>query len=434
MQVSVEKTSDLSRKMTVSVPEEMFQEKMAARLKSLASEVKIDGFRPGKVPQHVLKKMYGERVRGEIAGDLIGATYYKALQEQDLRPTGHPHIQPENDSVGFKYTAEFEVYPEISLEGVEQMEVSRPVSSVQDADVDGMIEKLRQHNKIWTSVERSAQEHDRVTLNLSGNCEGESFTDGKAEGFQVEIGAKQMIPGFEDNLIGLAVGVNKVFDLPFPENYGDEKLSGKVGQFEVEVTNIEESVSPDIDDEFIKAYGIDGSTDAFRADVRANLESELEQALLGKLKMVVMNTLYEKIPTAVPNTLVDQEIENMMKPYIETAKRQGMQLDELKLPRDRFEESARRRVALGLILSEVVSQNNIHLDDDKVRSTVEVMAKNYEQPEDVVTWHYEDDKRLDKVRQMVLENQAIDWLVAQAKVSDEIISFSDAMSKQGEEV
>ncbi|MEY3881053.1 MAG: hypothetical protein RIQ94_1849 [Pseudomonadota bacterium] len=431
MQVSVEKTSELSRKMTVSVPEEMFQEKMTARLKSLAREVKIDGFRPGKVPQHVLKKMYGERVRGEIAGDLIEATYYKALQEQDLRPTGYPHIQPENESVGFKYTAEFEVYPEISLEGVEQMEVLRPVSSVQDADVDGMIEKLRQQNKIWTSVERPAQEHDRVTLNLTGNCEGESFTDGKAEGFQVEIGAKQMIPGFEDNLIGLVVGANKVFDLPFPENYGDEKFSGKVGQFEVEVTSIEESVSPDIDDEFIKAYGIDGSADAFRSDVRANLESELEQALLGKLKNAVMNALYEKIQTAVPNTLVDQEVESMMAPYIETAKRREMNLDELKLPRDLFEEPARRRVALGLILSEVVSQNNIKLDDDKVRSTVEVMAKNYEDPEAVVTWHYEDDKRLDKVRQLVLENQAIDWLVAQAKVSDETISFSDAMSKQG---
>ena len=431
MQVSVEKTSELSRKMTVSVPEEMIQEKMAARLKSLAREVKIDGFRPGKVPQHVLKKMYGDRVRGEISGDLIQSTYFDALKAQDLRPAGHPHIVSEDEAAGFKYIAEFEVYPEISLEGVEQMEVSRPVSSVQEVDVDGMIEKLRAHKKVWASVDRSSQEHDRVTVNLSGNCDGESFTDGKAEGFQVEVGAKQMIPGFEDNLIGLAVGANKVFDLPFPEDYGNEKLSGKVGQFEVEVVSIEESLLPDIDDEFIKAYGIDGSIDDFRADIRANLESELEQALLGKLKVAVMNALYEKIQTAVPNTLVDEEVEDLMKPYIETAKRQKMKLDELKLPRDMFEEPARRRVALGLILSEVIDKNGIKLDENKVRSTIEGMAKSYERPQDVVSWYYADKSRLNDIRQMVLENQAIDWLVAQAKVSDEAVSFSDAMSKQG---
>ena len=219
MQVSVEKTSELSRKMTVSVPEEVVQEKMAARLKSLAREVKIDGFRPGKVPQHVVKKMYGDRVRGEIAGDLIQSTYFEALQDQDLRPAGYPHIHPSDEAEGFKYTAEFEVYPEISLEGVEQIEVSRPVATVQDADVDDMIEKLRAQKKTWTIVERESQEHDRVTISFSGASEGENFTDGKVENYQVEIGAKQMIPGFEENLIGLKAGDNKTFEVSFPEEY-----------------------------------------------------------------------------------------------------------------------------------------------------------------------------------------------------------------------
>lgn len=434
MQVSVEKTSELSRKMTVSVPEEVVQEKMAARLKSLAREVKIDGFRPGKVPQHVVKKMYGDRVRGEIAGDLIQTTYYEALQEQDLRPAGHPYIHSSDEAEGFKYTAEFEIYPEISLEGLEQIQVSRPVATVQDVDVDGMIEKLRAQKKGWSIVERASQEHDRVTISFSGACEGENFTDGKVENYQVEIGAKQMISGFEENLIGLKTGASKVFELPFPEEYGNEKLAGKVAQFDVEVISVEEPVLPEIDEAFIKAYGIEGSMDAFREDIKSNLESELEQALRGKLKNSVMNALYEKIQITVPNTLVDEEVENMMKPYIETAKRQKMKLEDLKLPRELFEEQAKRRVALGLILGEVIHKNDIKVDDNKVRATIEDMAKSYERPKDVVDWYYSDESRLNDVRQMVLENQTVDWLVAQAKVTDESISFGDAMNKQGQGV
>ena len=431
MQVSVEKTSELSRKMTVSVPEEVVQEKMAARLKSLAREVKIDGFRPGKVPQHVVVKMYGDRVRGEIAGDLIQATYYEALQDQDLRPAGHPHIHPADESEGFKYTAEFEVYPEISLEGIEQIKVTRPVATVQDVDVDGMIEKLRAQKKTWVIADRASQEHDRVTISFSGACEGENFTDGKVEDYPVEIGAKQMISGFEDNLIGLKAGANKTFEVSFPEEYGNDKLAGKVAEFEVEVISVEEPVLPEIDDAFIKAYGIEGSMDAFREDIKSNLESELEQALRGKLKNAVMDALYERVQIAVPNTLVDQEVENMMKPYIETAKRQKMKLEDLKLPRELFEEQAKRRVALGLILGEIIHKNEIKVDDNKVRSTIEDMAKSYERPKDVIDWYYSDESRLNDVRQMVLENQTIDWLVAQAKVTDQAIDFNNAMSKQG---
>ncbi len=432
MQVSVEKTSELSRKMTVSVPEEVVQEKMAARLKSLARGVKIDGFRPGKAPQHVIEKMYGNRVRGEIAEDLIQSTYYEALQDQDLSPAGHPHIHPADESEGFKYTAEFEVYPEISLEGIGQIKVTRPVAAVQDVDVDGMIEKLRAQKKTWAIDERASQEHDRVTISFSGSCEGENFTDGKVENYPVEIGAKQMVSGFEDNLIGLRAGANKTFEVSFPEEYGNDKLAGKAAQFEVEVISVEVPVLPEIDDAFIKAYGVeDGSVASFRADIKNNMERELEQALRSKLKNAVMDALYEKIQVTVPNTLVDQEVESMMKPYIETAKRQKMKLEDLKLPRELFEEQAKRRVALGLTLGEIIHKNEIKVDDNKVRSTIEDMAKSYERPRDVIDWYYSDESRLNDVRQMVLENQTVDWLVAQAKVTDQTIDFNDAMSKQG---
>ena len=431
MQVSVEKTSELSRTMTVCIPEAVVQKKMADRLKSLAREIKIDGFRPGKVPQEVVKKMYGERVRGEIAGDLIKDTYYDALEGQDLKPAGHPHIQPLDEIDGFKYTAVFEVYPEISLKGIDELEIVRPLSSVSDADVDGMIEKLRVQKQTWRVVDRPAQNSDNVTICFSGTSEGENFTDGKLEDFKVICGQKKMISGFEDNLLGLTAGAHKTFILNFPEDYGNEKLAGKAAEFEVGVVEVEEPVLAEIDEAFIKAYGIeDGLIESFRADVKNNMQRELDQALRSKLKSSVMDALYGKVKLTVPNTLVDVEMESLMKPYIETAKRQKMKLEDLKLPRDSFEDQAKRRVALGLILGEVIQKESIKLDNDKVRSTIEDMAKSYERPEDVVAWYYSDESRLNEVQQMVLEDQVVEWLVGQAKVSDETVNFNDVMDKQ----
>lgn len=431
MQVSVEKTSELSRKMTVSVPEEVVQEKMAARLKSLAREVKVDGFRPGKVPQHVVKKMFGDRVRGEITGDLIQSTYYEALQNYDLKPAGYPHINPSDGNEGFIYTAEFEVYPEISLEGIEQLDIVKPTAKVEEADVDDMIEKLRAQKKYWVPVEREARDQDRVTISFTGTSESENFTDGKVEDFQVEIGAKKMIPGFEDNLAGLKTGETKSFSVSFPEDYGNQKLAGKEAEFEVEVSKIEESNLPEVNEQFIKEYGIDeGSVASFREDVRNNMERELGQALHGKLKNAVMDALHEKIQIAVPSTLVDQEIESLMEPYKQTAKRQKIKLEDLQLPAGIFEEQAKRRVALGLILAEIIQKNDIKLNVDKVRSTIEDMSKSYETPEDVVNWYYADEKRLNDVQQMVLEDQTIDWLVAQSKVSESSLTFSEVMDKR----
>ena len=431
MQVSVEKTSELSRKMTVSVPEAVVQEKMAERLKSLARDVKIDGFRPGKVPQQVVKKMFGDRVRGEIASDLINETYFDAIEGQDLKPVGHPHIQPLDEVDGFKYTAVFEVYPEISLEGVTQLEVLRPVATVSESDVDQMIDKLRAQQQTWHIVDRPALKYDNITISFSGTSEGENFTEGRVEDFQVVCGSKKMIPGFEENLVGLDVGAHKTFTLNFPEDYGNEKLAGKTAEFDVDVIKVEEPLLAEIDEAFVKAYGIeDGSVESFRVDVKNNMERELELALRGKLKGSVMDALYEKIPLTIPNSLVDIEIENLMKPYIETAKRQKKSLDDLSLPRDMFEGRAKRRVALGLILGEIIQKNAIKLDDDKVRSTIEDMAKSYERPQDVVNWYYTDESRLNEVQQMVLEDQTIEWLVAQAKVSDEQVNFSDVMDRQ----
>ncbi|MGZ8195162.1 MAG: trigger factor [Methylosarcina sp.] len=431
MQVSVEKTSELSRKMTVSVSEDVVQEKMAERLKSLAREIKIDGFRPGKVPAHVVKKMYGDKVRSEVTGDLIQSTFYQALQDQDLKPAGYPHIHPAEETEGFKYTAVFEVYPEISLQGVNQLEIQRPVATVEEADVDAMIEKLRVQRKSWNTVDRASEINDRITISFTGSAEGENFTDGKVENYSVEIGSKQMIPGFEDNLIGLAAGGNKTFTVSFPEDYGNAQLAGKAAEFEVEVVKVEEPVLPEIDEAFIKAYGItEGTLEAFREDVRNTMERELEQALRGNLKNAVMDALYEKVQVTIPNSLIDEEVENLMKPYKESAKKRKMKLEDLQLPRDMFEEQAKRRVALGLVLGEIIQQNGIKVDNDKVRSVIEDMSRNYERPQDVIDWYYRDEKRLNDVQQMVLEDQAVEWLISQGKVTDYPMSFSDVMQNQ----
>ncbi|MEE9336504.1 MAG: trigger factor [Methylococcaceae bacterium] len=431
MQVSVEKTSELSRKMTVSLPENMVQEKMEARYKSLAREVKIDGFRPGKVPVRVVKKMYSDRVRGEVTGDLVQSTYYKALQEQELVPVGHPRISPIEETAGFEYIAEFEVYPEVSLEGLPKLEIVRPVATVEQTDQDAMIDKLRDQKKEWEVVERASEKDDRVTIHFSGVCEGENFTEGKVEDYPVEIGSGNMIPGFDEELIGLETGGNKTFKIIFPEEYGKKELAGKEAEFDIEVTKIETPTLPEINEEFIKTYGIkDGTVESFNTDVKANMERELAQGLKGVLKNSVMDALYENIQIEVPNASVDQEIQNLMKPYEANAKQQNMKLEDLDLPKEMFEEQAKRRVALGLLLSEIIQKNEIKVDDSKVRTTIEDMANSYERPEDVIDWYYSDETRLNEIKQMVLEDQAVDWIVNQAQVTEENVSFDDVMEKQ----
>jgi trigger factor len=417
--------------MTVSIPDAIVQEKMETRFKTLAREVKVHGFRPGKVPANMVKKLYGERVRSEVTGDLIQSSYFEALQLENLAPAGQPHIQPKENVQGFEYVAEFEVYPEISLEGVTELQITRPLATVSESDVDTMIEKLRVQKKTWQEVARPSQTGDQLTIHFAGVCDGENFTDGKVENYKVEIGGQQMIPGFEDELKDLAVGAQKTFTVTFPEKYKTEKLAGKPAEFEIEVVKIEEPVLPEVDAEFIKAYGVEEADLAvFRSDVKTNMERELLQGLKNKLKEAVLTALYEKLAISTPNALIDQEIQAMMQPYFERAKKMGLKLEDLQLPRDMFENQAKRRVALGLILSDIVRKNELKADAFKVRTVIEDIAKSYEKPEEVVNWYYSDKDRLNDVQQIVLEDQAVEWVVSQARVSDETVSFSDVMEKQ----
>jgi len=428
MQVSVEKTSELSRKMTVIIPEDIVQGKINERLKTLAREVKIDGFRPGKVPQNVVKKMYGARVKEEITGDLIQTNYFKAVQDNDLRPAGMPQIESVQADEGFQFTATFEVYPEISLEAVDAAAVTKPVAAVGTSDVAAMIEKLKEQRKVWVASEQDSKDGDKVTIKFSGVCDGENFTDGTVDDFQVELGSKSMIPGFEEQVTGLAVGATKTFEITFPEEYGNEKLAGKAAEFEIEVLKIESSALPEIDAEFIKAYGIEsGDEEEFRADVQTNMQRELDQALKSRLKNAVMDALYATVPVALPVVMIDQEVESLMKPYYENAKKRNVDINDVKPANADFEDQAKRRVALGLILAEIIQQNEIKAGDDQVRVVIDEMAASYEDPEQVVSWYYGDKKRLAEVEQLVLEDATVEWVLGKVKVTDESVAFSDVM-------
>ncbi len=428
MQVSVEKTSELSRKMTIKIPEDAVQVKVEERLKTIARDVKIDGFRAGKVPQKVVKKMYGGRAREEVTGDMIQTNYFKALQDNDLRPAGYPQIEPVQSDEGFEFVATFEVYPELTLDSVDNIEVSKAVTTVDAADIDAMILKLREQRKEWSASESDSADGDQVTIKFSGVCDGENFTDGTVEDFLVEIGSKRMIPGFEEQLIGLSVGATKTLEVTFPEEYTNKELSGKPATFEVEVLKVESASLPEVDVEFIKAYGMESGDEAeFRADIEKNMQRELAVALKNRLKNSVMDALYANVEVALPTTMVDQEVEALMKPYIENAKKQNLDINDVKPAAANFEEQAKRRVGLGLILAEVIQKNEIKAESSAVKEVIDGLAESYEKPEEVVSWYYGDEKRLAEVEQMVLEDAAVDWVLTKATVAEETLSFSSVM-------
>ncbi len=430
MQISVEKTSDLARKMIVKVPEETVKEKMEDRFKSLAGKVKLDGFRPGKVPQHVIKKLYAKQVRGEVTSELLQTCYMKGLEDEKLQPAGPPEIifpEQETSDTGFEFTANFEIFPSINLDNIQQLNVKRFVSEVKDDDLEKMMARLRDQQKEWLSVERASKDGDQITIHFSGEAEGENFTDGKAENFQVVIGSKQMIPGFEAELTGLEANATKTFDIEFPSDYGKDTLAGKLATFQIEVVKVEESQLPDLDETFVKKFGVEsGGVDEFKKDVKNNMTREMELTLFNKTKSSVMDSLFEKIPMTLPEVMLKQELEELKKPYLESSKKGNVTVDN-DMPLDAMELQAKRRVTLGLLLAEIIKNNDLKADQNKVKAMIENMAASYEKPENVINWYYANDEKLREIEQLVLENQVVDWVLGQAVVSEESLDFKDLM-------
>lgn len=425
MQISVEKTSELNRKMLVSLPAQMLQEEMQNRFKSLAGKIKLDGFRTGKVPMHIIKKMYSKKVKAEATQNLIQKTYFEAIAKQNLNPAGHPHIKQSQKTTGFEYIAEFEIYPEIKLDNFAKLKIKQPVAVIKQADQDAMIAKIREQNKIWNTVDRAAKNGDILTINFSGMCAGKTCTDGKVKNFTLELGSKKILAEFDDKLIGLKAGTNKTFKITFPKNYVDKNLSGKIAEFTVELLTVKEYFLPEIDYKFIKKFGIeDGSKESFFAAVKANMESSLAEALNYKVKQAIMDAVYENMRIAIPNILVQQEIQRQA----EHVKQQNSNEDAHDVPQDLIIEQSKRRVALGLVITSIIKQHNIKEDEDKVRAKITELASNYKNPKEVINIYNTDENNLKQVKQLVLENQAIEWIMSKAQVHVEHINFNQAMN------
>lgn len=433
MQVSVEATSELSRKMTVTVSEEKISQQVNSKLQSLSGNVKIDGFRPGKVPQAVIKKRYGQQVREEVVSDLIQSSFYDAVRDEKLNPAGAPQIKANKiaEGEGLEYEATFEIIPEFVLMPLETLEVKQFTSKVDESDIDRMVDRLRDQKKTWETVDRKSKSEDRIVITFEGVHEGENFTNGKTEDFPVVIGSGQMIPGFEDKLIGLSAGDKTEFDIEFPKEYPSEKLAGNTAHFSVDVARVEEPKLPALDADFVKSFGVaSGDVAELRGDILSNMEREMTRALKNRTKSSVMDQLFDRNTLVLPEVLIQDELEDLLKPYRESARKHKQNLDEAAL-KEQLSPLARRRVALALILGKVIDAHAVKVEPSRVRQSVEEMAASYEDPEEVVRWYYADQTRLREIENMVLEDQIVDLVIGKAKTAQEAIDFQALMMAAG---
>jgi trigger factor len=428
MMVSVETLPGLERRLEVSVPATRVRQQVDARLLKVSRTARIKGFRPGKAPIHVVRKHYGRDVQQEVISDLIRETFAEALKQEKLQPAGGPRIEPQKtgEPDGLRYTATFEVYPQIELADPARIRLSRPTASVADGDIDTMIESLRRQRPVWTDVSRGCRDGDRITIDFEGRIGGEPFEGGKSENFAVVLGAGRLLPDFEQGLRGAAAGEKREFDLRFPDEYPAKNLTGKTARFEAIVHKVEESSLPEIDAAFCEAFGVnEGGIEALRAEVRDNMERELAQAVQARLKTQVMDQLLAANPIEVPKALMESEIRDMQVELMRRARqRDARQLP----PRENFEPAARRRVALGLILNEVIRRAGIQPDAAQLQVRLDELVATYADPDEARRQYLQNEAATRQLQMSVLEDQAVAWIVAAAQVKDEPATFKDIMN------
>ncbi|WP_151172957.1 trigger factor [Pseudoalteromonas ruthenica] len=431
MQVSVETTQGLERRLTITVPSENVETEVKKRLQQLSKTQRIDGFRPGKVPVSIIKKRYGTAVLQEVAGELMQRNYIEAIVSEKINPAGAPSFAPKTLETGkdLEFEATFEVYPEVELQGLDKIAVEKPAVEVKDEDLENMLETLRKQHASWKESDDKAGENDRVTIDFVGTIDGEEFEGGKTEDFPLELGQGRMIPGFEDNIVGKKAGEEVVADVTFPEEYHAENLKGKAAQFTITVKKVEVQELPELNDEFAKLFGItEGGVDALKEEVKKNMSRELDQAVKAKVKEQAIEGLLEQNEVDVPKALVEQEIDALRK---QAAQRFGGDANNMpELPAELFQEQAIKRVKTGLLLGEVIKANEIEADDAKVEELINTMASAYEDPSEVVEYYKSNDQLMQQMRNVAMEEQAIDALLANAKVTDVETAFDDIMNPQ----
>jgi len=434
MQVSIESSTGLERQLKIGVPADRVESEVAQRLQKATKTVSIKGFRKGKVPLKVVKQQFGKGVRQEVVGEIVNSSFYEAIAQEKLQPVGQPRIDDIKDSEGqdLEFLAVFEVYPEIALADLDKVSITRPVTDLSDADLDKMIDVLRDQQASFEVSEKPAVDGDQVNIDYVGTKGGEEFSGGKAEGQDLVLGSNSMIPGFEDGLVGANAGDEKVLKLKFPKDYHAEELKGAKVEFAVVVNSVSSKQLPEMNDEFFKLYGVDaGGLEKFREDVQNNMERELRNAVRSKVKNRVMNQLFDLNKVELPAALVDNEITQLKQQMVQQFGG-GQQIDLSMLPDDMFREKAERRASLGVIVSEIVKVEELTPDEDSVRERINEIASTYEQPKEVVDYYYSQRQLLSSVEAVVLEDQVTELVLSKAKVADEECSYEDAVKPDPE--
>lgn len=436
MQVSIETTTGLERRMTVGVPAAEVDNAVMARLQEASKTVRINGFRKGRIPLKVIKNRFGASIRQEVVGEVMSKSYYQAVAQEQLRPAGQPSIEPKTTEEGkdLEYVATFEIYPEVELSDFSKIEVEKLSAEVTEEDIDKMIANLQEQRKTWNEVKRQARTGDKVTIDFVGSVDGEEFAGGKGNDVELELGSGRMIPGFEDGLLKAKAGEERTLELSFPEDYQNQELAGKDAKFDVTIKSVSESVLPELNDEFFAVFGVEqGGEEAFRKEVRENMERELEKASRNQIKSAMMDKLIADNPIDVPQALLGGEINTLRQQALQRFGQGAQNIDPSMLPDELFRDQAEKRVALGLILGEVIKQRNLKADPARIREAIEDIASTYEEPEQVVAWYYGNEEQLQAMESVVLEDQVFDIVLDQAQVSEKEVSYDELINPKSPE-
>ncbi|QDY41216.1 trigger factor [Candidatus Pantoea soli] len=430
MTVSVETTQGLGRRISITVPKDSIESAVKKELVEVAKKVRIDGFRKGKVPANIINQRYGASVRQDVLSELMTRNFVDAIIKEKINPAGAPNYVPGEYKEGedFTYAVEFEVYPEVELKGLDAIEVEKPVVEVTDADVDAMLETLQKQQATWKETDAAATAEDRATIDFTGSVDGEEFEGGKASDFVLAMGQGRMIPGFEEGIVGKKAGETFTIDVKFPDDYHAENLKGKDAKFDIVLKKVETRELPELTEEFIKRFGVeDGSIDGLRAEVRKNMERELKGAIRNRVKSQAIDGLVAANEIDVPVALIDGEIDVLRR---QAAQRfGGNEKQALELPRELFEEQAKRRVVVGLLLGEVIRINELKADEERVKGLIEEMASAYEDPQEVIEFYSKNNELMNNMRNVALEEQAVEAVLAKAKVTDKATSFQELMNQ-----
>jgi len=423
---NVENLGTLERRVSMSVPAAEIEKQVDERLKQLAKNVRMPGFRPGKVPLKLVAQTYGPQVRSEVLSDAVQKAFSEAVKEANLRVAGYPRIEKKSDD--FEFSATFEIYPEVKVGELGGQSVERPALQVDDAAVDKTIEILRKQRTRYVAVERPAREGDRLTVDFRGTIDGQEFAGGKAENFSFTAGEGRMLPEFDAAARGMSPGEEKSFELKFPEDYHGKEVAGKQASFAMTLKKIEEPRLPELDAEFAKALGVaDGDTDKMRSEIRANVEREVKKRVDARVKEQALQALLAATPLEVPKSLVEMETRSMAERAVADLKARGVDPAQVPIQPQAFEEAAKRRVSLGLIINELKGSENLGPKPAEVRALVEQEAQSYESPAEVVKWFYMQPQRLSEMEALALETNVVKWVLTKAKVLDKPVSFDELM-------